>query len=240
MKIRCAIVDDEELARKLLEQYVLKIPQMELAGTYKSPLLLMEELSRGGIDLLFLDIQMPDITGTDFLRSLKEKPAVIFTTAYPEHALEGYELDVLDYLVKPIPFERFFRSVQKVSSFLKQPAAKQPPQPVQKEVAARDFLAVNADHKIYKIRYSEILYIEGLREYVSYYTTDGQRIIALESLKRLEEALPASGFMRIHKSYIIPLDKVKVVEGNMVHIADKKLPIGASYREDVLKKLFEK
>lgn len=239
MKIRCAIVDDEELARKLLEQYVLKIPQLELTGTYKSPLLLMEDLNRGNVDLLFLDIQMPDITGTDFLRSLNQKPAVIFTTAYPEHALEGYELDVLDYLLKPISFERFFRSVQKAVSFLK-PAPKPEKQEDPAPPPVKDFLAVNADHKIYKIRFDEILYIEGLREYVSYYTTEGQRIIALESLKKLEELLPASKFMRIHKSYIIPLDKVKVVEGNMVHIADKKLPIGASYREEVLKKLFEK
>lgn len=239
MKIRCAIVDDEELARKLLEQYILKVPQLELVGTYKSPLLLMEELRKGTIDLLLLDIQMPDITGTEFLRSLQHKPAVIFTTAYPEHALEGYELDVLDYLLKPISFERFFRSVQKAISYLR-PVERPEKEEIKATGLVKDFLAVNADHKIYKIRFNDILYIEGLREYVSYYTTEGQRIIALESLKKLEELLPANKFMRIHKSYIIPLDKVKVVEGNMVHVADKKLPIGASYREEVLKKLFER
>ncbi len=236
MKIRCAVVDDEGWPEGCWSNTLPKCRKLELVSSFKSPLLLMEELRKGNIDLLFLDIQMSDISGIDFLRSLRHKPAVVLTTAYSEHALEGYELDVLDYLLKPFSFERFFQSVQKVQANLR-PAAP----PVEQEIppaAQKNFIAVHADHKIYKLRYEEILYIEGLREYVSYYTQDGQRIIALESLKKLEEILPATQFIRIHKSYIVAIDKVKVVEGNLLHIAGKKLPIGASYRETAMQKLF--
>lgn len=227
--IRCAIIDDEELARLLLEQYVRKVPQLELCGCYKSPLEFLDLMKQNPVDLLFLDIQMPDITGIEFLKSLPQKPIVVFTTAYPEYALEGYELDVADYLVKPFSFERFLHSVQKVSQHIK---------PVGDNRQIKDFISINAGHKVFRIEFSNILFVEGLREYVSWYTEDGQRIVSLESLKSLEESiLPPDRFLRVHKSFIVNINKVKIIESNSLQIGDKKIPIGASYKEKVLKAL---
>ncbi|MEQ9377047.1 MAG: response regulator transcription factor [Imperialibacter sp.] len=230
-KIRCIIVDDEELARALIKEYVSKIPSLELVGTYKNPLEALEVLRAEQIDLMFLDIQMPELTGIQFLKSLEKKPVVIFTTAYPEYALEGYELDVVDYLVKPVSIERFLHGVNKATKIFhnKTDNSGTTNQP--------DFIVVHADHKIYRLLLADILYIEGLREYVSYFTSDGKRIIALESLKKLEEILPSHMFMRVHKSYIVPINRVRVIEGNMVMIEKKGIPIGASYKEATLKAL---
>ncbi|CAD5282517.1 MULTISPECIES: LytTR family DNA-binding domain-containing protein [unclassified Imperialibacter] len=230
-KIRCIIVDDEELARALIKEYVSKIPSLELVGTYKNPLEALGVLRAEQIDLMFLDIQMPELTGIQFLKSLEKKPVVIFTTAYPEYALEGYELDVVDYLVKPVSIERFLHGVNKATKILhnKTDNSGTTNQP--------DFIVVHADHKIYRLLLADILYIEGLREYVSYFTSDGKRIIALESLKKLEEILPPNMFMRVHKSYIVPINRVRVIEGNMVMVEKKGIPIGASYKEATLKAL---
>lgn len=226
--IKCAIVDDEELARTLLTEYVQRIPQLELIGRYKNPLELLKEDRIAEIDLLFLDIQMPTLTGIEFLKGLKNKPTVIFTTAYPDYALEGYQLDVADYLVKPISFERFLYSVQKVSPQITGQGD---------TVKSHPFISISSGHKIFRIQPEHILYIEGLKEYVSYYTEDGQRIVALESLKKLSETLPQHQFVRIHKSYIVNIAKVKVVEGNQVQIGNKRIPIGASYKEAAMKLL---
>lgn len=224
--IKCAIVDDEELARTLLTGYIQRIPQLELVGQFKNPLELLKHEKIAQVDLLFLDIQMPTLTGIEFLKGLKNKPTVIFTTAYPDYALEGYQLDVADYLVKPISFERFLYSVQKVT----------PQITIQGNTSkSSPFISINSGHKIYRIKPDNILYIEGLKEYVSYYTEDGQRIVALESLKKLSETLPSDQFVRIHKSYIINITKVKVVEGNQVQIGNKKIPVGASYKEAAMK-----
>jgi len=232
MKYRCIVVDDEQLARKLLEEYINKVPHLELVAQCKTPLEAMEVLQEGGVDLMFLDIQMPELTGIEFLKTLHDKPAVIFTTAYSEYALEGYQLDVIDYLVKPFDFERFIRAVNKAIDLirLKQGAGGS-------SSNREEFLTVHADYKIYKLKLEDIEYIEGLKEYVSYFTKD-KRIIALESLKRLEEVLPGDRFMRIHRSYIVPLQKIKSVEGNQVDIGSKKIPIGRSYKDAVMKKIF--
>ena len=227
MKIKCALIDDEELARALLEQFISKVPQLELVGQYKNPLEFLDLSNENKVDLLFLDIQMPEITGTEFLKSLREKPVVVFTTAYPEYALEGYQLDVADYLVKPFSLDRFLHSVQKVSQLINQ-----------RQAPVSDLLVINAGHKTFRVNTHDILYIEGLREYVSYYTSDGQRIVALESLKKLEEEiLPKDKFIRVHKSYIININRAKVIEGNTISIGDKKIPIGASYKEATIKRL---
>lgn len=228
MKLRCAVIDDEELSRLLMAQYIGKVPQLELVGAYKSPLEFLNILQGNPVDVLFLDIQMPELTGIEFLRSLSQKPVVVFTTAYPEYALEGYELDVADYLVKPFSFERFLHSVQKASALLRTPDA---------NATLKTHMIINAGHKTFRIEWNDILYVEGLREYVSYYTSDGQRIIALESLKNLEESLPADRFMRVHKSYIVNINKVKMMEGNTLLIHDKKIPVGASYKDEVVRKI---
>ncbi len=234
MSIKCMIVDDEQLARTLLEEYIKKLPQLELAAVCKNPLEAMDVLRHEEVDLMFLDIQMPELTGVEFLKAMHVKPVVIFTTAYSEYALEGYQLDVIDYLVKPFSFERFVKAVNKASELirLKKLGESEPPAKVKD-----DFIVVHADHKIYKIKLKDIKYIEGLKEYVSYFTEE-KRIIALESLKKLEEILPADRFMRVHRSYIVPVDRIKTMEGNQLEIGGKMIPVGRSYREEVLKKIF--
>jgi DNA-binding LytR/AlgR family response regulator len=229
MNYRCIIVDDEKLARTLLEGYISKFPHLELVAQCRNPVEAMDVLQSERIDIMLLDIQMPELTGVEFLKTLKSKPEVIFTTAYSEYAVEGYQLDVSDYLLKPISFERFVQAMNKTIDKI-----------VLKRGVSRkdeDFIAVHADYKIYKLRLSDIEYIEGLKEYVSYFTKD-KRIIALESLKRLEDILPEDRFVRIHRSYIVPLEKIRAVEGNQVEIGNKKLPIGRSYKDRVMAKEF--
>ena len=243
MTTKCIIVDDEELARQLLEGYINKIPFLELAASCKNSLEAMQVLQQEQIDLMFLDIQMPELTGIEFLQTLQKKPVVIFTTAYKEYALEGYELDVIDYMLKPISFERFLQGVNKALEYLKlkkgarqqSPANDKPEAGFQKE--KDDFIILKADHKFHKVFHHDILYIEGLKEYVTFYTTD-KKIIVLESLKKLEETLPSTKFMRIHKSYLINTGKVKTLYGNQVLIGEKYLPIGKSYAEEVKGRLF--
>ncbi len=235
-KIRCLIIDDEELARTLLENYTARLPYLEVVGSCKDPVEAIQLLQSQEADLLFLDIQMPGLTGVEFLRTLKTKPLVIFTTAYAEYALEGYALDVIDYLLKPFSFERFVKAVNKAADLLQLKAAKAQPS-AEKQSPENDFLLVRSEHKIHRLKLEDILYIESMREYVAYYTPQG-RILSLNSLKSLEEQLPSSQFIRIHKSYIVAIDKIETLEGNRVHIGKAKLPIGANYKEEVLNKVF--
>ncbi|NJN26237.1 MAG: response regulator transcription factor [Cyclobacteriaceae bacterium] len=235
MKYSCLIVDDEQLARLLMQDYVSKVPHLELRGLCKNPLEAMAVLQSETIDIMFLDIQMPELTGVEFLRTLKTKPAIIFTTAYSEYALEGYQLDVTDYLVKPFPFERFAKAVNKAIEVIDlKNAAKT--HDLNKGKASETIL-LHADHKIYKIRLDDINYIEGLKEYVSYFTRD-KRIIVLQSLKTIEETLPSDRFIRVHRSYIVPIDKIKTLDGNQVQIGDKFIPIGRSYKDEVMRRVF--
>ncbi len=238
--IRCLVVDDEELARTLLENYIGRLPHLELAGKCKDPLEAMQVLQSEPVDLLFLDIQMPGLTGVEFLRTLKSKPIVIFTTAYPDYALEGYSLDVTDYLLKPFSFERFVQAVNKASELLRLKNGKPSLSSAESQAATngKDFILVKSEHKIHRIKYDDILFIESMREYVAYYTPNG-RILSLGSLKGLEEELPADRFIRTHKSYIVAMDKIATLEGNLLHIEKHKLPIGASYRDEVLGRIFK-
>lgn len=232
MKLNCLIVDDEHLARKLLEDYVSKLPTLNLVGTAKNAMEAMQLIQENQIDLMFLDIQMPDLTGLDLLKSMSIKPAVILTTAYSEYALQGYELDVVDYLLKPIGFERFMQAVNKACKLLQLKNSK-PSEP-----AEIDHLLVKADHKLVRIKLEDILYIEGLREYVSIFTKE-KRVITLESMKNLEDILPPKKFLRTHRSYIVSLDKTDAINGNCVEIKGKLLPIGKTYRDEVLKRFSE-
>lgn len=226
-KVRCAIVDDEQPARELLVNFAARIPTLEVVGMFKSPLEVIPLIHEQKIDLLFLDIQMPDISGVDFLKSIRNVPEVIFTTAYSEYALEGYDLDVRDYLLKPFSFDRFLKAYQKVYDHSLQ---KDNPR------TSDEFLNINADHRIYRVRFDDILYIEGMREYVAFHTRDGNRIIALQSMKMLEETLPPD-FIRTHRSYIVRLDRVKFLEGNTLKLHDREIPVGASYKDKVLESL---
>ena len=224
MSLRCLIVDDEELARRLVRSYCDRLPQLEVAGEAADPIAALPRLHEGSIDLLFLDIQMPGMTGLELLRSLRRPPAVILTTAYSDYALEGYDLDVVDYLLKPFGFDRFVRAVGRAEEH-RDPAPE------------ATYQLVKADYKVYRIAYADIVYLESMREYVAYHTRDGKRILSLAALKQLEEELP-DNFLRVHKSYIVARGKVTALEGNQLRLGDKLIPIGGSYREQVRRTLF--
>lgn len=234
MKAKCLIVDDERPARELLESYIEKIPELEIVGSYKNPLEAIHIIQSKNVDILFLDIQMPEIKGTQLLNSITNKPIVIFTTAYQEYALESYEMDVLDYMVKPISFERFYKGVRKA---LKQISLANNTSLIENVTPKiNDFIILKADYKIYRIQYNDIFYIEGLKEYVTFYTKN-QKIIVYESLKQLEISLP-SNFIRVHKSYIVNKNSVHALSGNQLEINSVKIPLGQSYKDSVKAELF--
>lgn len=234
--MKCIVVDDEALARKLLEKYISQIPNLELVATCKNPMEAAAVLQKESIDVMFLDIQMPQITGISFLKSLNQKPLVVFTTAYKQYALEGYALDIVDYLLKPFSFERFFQAVNKVSERLQSSSSTIGKQEIT-ENNIKDYILVKSEHRVHRIKFSEIDYIESMQAYVAFHI-NGKRILSLNTMKKLEVQLPKNQFIRIHKSYIAAIDKVELLEGNQVVIGKTKLPIGASYRERVMKGIF--
>ena len=243
-KLRCLILDDEQYARVLLEKYIQKLPALELVGTCKDPLKALSLIQNCSVDLIFLDIQMPELTGIEFLHTLSEKPMVIFTTAFSDYALDGYELDVIDYLLKPIRFERFVKAVNKAIKnilstrppFILPPTEMDSSPKVSREIT-KDYLLVKSEHKLHRIKFDQIYYIKGMKEYVAFNLFSG-RVFSLLSLKSLEAALPDDQFIRIHKSYIVSIEKVNTLEGNQVHIGQEKLPIGSSYKNKVLSQIF--
>ncbi len=238
MKIRCLVIDDEYMARLLLENYIQKLPQLEMAGLCENAIEALSIIKKEKIDVVFLDIQMPHLTGLEFLHTLQHKPLVIFTTAYSEYALEGFRLDAIDYLLKPFSFERFVQAVNKASHYLSfQGNNAESAYSVIAENKETQQLFVKSDGKLIKVRFDEMIYIEGLREYVSIYTADS-RIITLQSLRNLESLLPASRFLRVNKSYIIALDKIQAIIGNQVEIHKKLIPIGATYKEVLMNILY--
>ena len=225
--LQCLIVDDEPLARNLLTEYVSKVPDLNLVEASSSPLAAIEILRRQQIDILFLDIQMPELTGISFLKKKKKKPFVILTTAYSQYALEGYELDVVDYLLKPITFERFLKAVDKVNQRIQAP-----PKLVLQTTAksTEDFVFVKDGTKLVRINLSDILYVEGLKDYVTIHAR-GQKVVTLQRLKALEEQLPADRFIRIHHSYIVAIHAIEAVHKGEVKIGNAVLPISESYRK---------
>jgi two-component system LytT family response regulator len=234
--IRCLIVDDEPLALHILEDYISKIPFLQLVKATTNPIEALTLVQEKLVDLVFLDVQMPELTGIQFLRIANGKAKVILTTAYPEYALEGYELDVIDYLLKPIAFDRFFKSVQKAQGII-QPAS-QPMQPEQVQQKQHDllsdFIFVKTEHKIQKVYLNDILFIEGLKDYISIFTS-AERIITLQNMKKMEDALPEKYFIRVHKSYIVSINKIDSIERSRIFIGDKIIPVGDTYREEFFK-----
>lgn len=223
--IRCLAIDDEKLALDLLEDNIRKVPFLQMAGKVNSAMTAMEILQKEKIDLLFLDIQMPDISGIQFLRSLPEKPMVIFTTAFENYALEGFELDVIDYLLKPFSFERFLKAVNKAREYhsLMEKTGNQP---------EPDFLFVKSDHRLVRVQFDEILYIESLKDYIKIYTGE-KPVITLLSMKSIEEKLPVKEFLRVHRSFIVNVKKIEVIEKKHFLIMNHEIPIGDNYRENV-------
>lgn len=233
--LKCIIVDDEALARQVVRTYLEDLPEYEIIAECKNALEAMNILSSESIDLMFLDINMPKLSGLSFLKTLSNPPLVIITTAYKEYALEGYELDVVDYLNKPFSFERFLKALSKVKDRISKPESSVEKEESRQESHSKiDFVFIKADKKTYKLSFDEILYIEALGDYVKIYTTN-EIIVSYITLKKLEQILPYELFPRIHKSYIISLSKIKSIEGNMVNIENKKITIGASYRKNFFK-----
>lgn len=236
------IVDDEPLARDVLETYLERMPDVNLVATCSNAFEANQALKDNQVDLMFLDIQMPQLTGMDFLRTLQNPPMVIFTTAYSEYAIEGFELDALDYLLKPISFDRFVKAVNRakeqknLQGGSSESAVNANTSGADTEENEEDFIFVKADKKLIKVNYDDILYIEGLKDYVIIRCNDS-RVITLQTMKSLEVRLPSKIFKRIHRSYIINMSKVEAVMGNMIEItekgAKKHLPIGKNYREEL-------
>lgn len=233
--INAIIVDDEPLALDVLETYIEKLSDVHLVQRCTNAFEANEALKNHDVDLMFLDIQMPQLTGIDFLKTLADPPLVIFTTAYSNYAIEGFELNATDYLLKPISLERFMKSVNKA---VDQIELKRKETAMHVEInEAEDFIFVKADKKFVKVNFSEVLYIEGLKDYVIIRTEKG-RVITLQTMKSLEDKLPSKIFRRIHRSYIVNIGKVEAILGNMVEVIEKgqpkHLPIGKNYRDELL------
>ncbi len=229
MNITCLIVDDEPLARNLLKEYVSKVPYLDLKGTCSNALEAIDFLRQQSVDMMFLDIQMPDLTGISFLKALQKKPIVVFTTAYSEYALESYDLDVVDYLLKPVTFERFMRAVDKVNQRMAS-GNTSPSNEKLPPTESSDFIFVKDGTKLVKVKWEDILYIEGLKDYVTIHTPD-QKIITLQRLKVLETQLPADKFIRIHNSFIVAVSAINVIYKNEVQVGKATLPISDSYKK---------
>ncbi len=247
MKYNVLIVDDEFLARKLLAGYIEKMEEVEVVGSCANAFEAFAKIKETRVDILLLDIHMPELSGMEFAKTCSEIPAIIFTTAYSEYAIDSYELNATDYLLKPIALPRFMQAMEKAIERVRQrrsinghdgeksPAPTAPDKKTT-EPGLNDFIVVKADYKLYKINYEDLLYIEGQHEYVSFYTT-GKRITALYSLKSLEETLPADRFIRVHKSYIVSLKNIQEIEQMSLTVAGRKIPIGGSYKEALISRL---
>lgn len=232
---RCIAVDDEPHALELLGLYINKMSELNLVHSTTSPLDAVQWLKSNAVDLIFLDIQMNDLTGLQLLSVLNPTVPVILTTAYSEYALESYEYKITDYLLKPYSFDRFYKAVQKAIDQIQSPDLSSASQ-VMIEKATPPFLFVKGDakNKYHRIKVDEIKYIEGVRNYVHIICID-QKVLTLQNLKTIEESLPTKQFVRAHKSYIVNLDHVDLVEGNSFKIGDQRIPIGRNYKERVLK-----
>jgi DNA-binding LytR/AlgR family response regulator len=235
MKTKCLIVDDEPLARDLIRGHVEKLENFEVIAECSDAMKALNVLREKQVDLMFMDIQMPQITGIEFLKTLKHPPKVIITTAYREYALEGFELDVVDYLLKPITFERFLKSVNKFYQ-MNQDDVQVVTSVVTDKLPEESFIYVKENKKVVKVYLSEIKYIEGLSEYVQLFT-DKRKIITKTSMAQMEEKLPAENFLRIHKSFIVSIGKIEAFTANTIEIQGKELPIGRSFKNAVLSAL---
>ncbi len=235
--IRCVIVDDKPLAIDILAEYVSKIPFLQLAYSSCNPLEALEYLRTNDADLIFLDIQMPELTGIQFMKILQGKCKVILTTAYSKYAMEGYEHDVIDYLLKPVSFERFYKAVEKARRVIMQPisAPVLPAKANVEEVTGED-LFIKSEYKIQRIPLNNILFIEAKQNYIAVATHDKQ-ILSLQNIKAIEDKLPKHKFIRVHKSYIVAVNKIDVIEKSSIQIGKNIIPIGDAYRDTFFSKI---
>ena len=236
--MKCIIIDDEPLAVDLLKDFVGKVESLELITTFNNAIDAISAINKMEVDLIFLDIEMPHFTGIDFVKAINSKTLIIFTTAYSNYAVEGFEFGAVDYLVKPVPFNRFLKSVVRAQHLLS------PVETVQNTIPnivsveeSNNFMFVRAEYENIKINYVDILFVEGLKDYVKIYTTDGKYILTLMSLIKLENSLSSKGFSRIHRSYIVNLVHIKSIQKNKVLITDRRLPISESYKTTFFSKI---
>jgi DNA-binding LytR/AlgR family response regulator len=227
MKLRTIAIDDEPLALRLVSDYVSKTPFLELVGAFDNPLDAVDFLSNNGADLIFVDIQMPDLTGIEFARSLESAPKIIFTTAYEKYALEGFKLNAIDYLLKPFSYEEFLKAAQKAR---KQTELENGiPQSIE---ANNQFLFLKSEYKIRRINFNDILYIEGLKDYIKVYTVgEDKPVLSLSSMKALEQKLPEDKFMRVHRSFIVNLERIEVIERSRIIFGKTYIPVSDQYKD---------
>ena len=236
MKINCIAVDDEPPALMQMEDFISKVPFLNLMSTFDNAMETLEFLKNNEVDLVFLDIEMEGFTGLQLLKIIKQKPKIILTTAYDQYAIQAFDLDVTDYLLKPISFERFVKATEKVYDNIhqeKQHSQLHNPLNIQEE---KTCIFVKTEYRIQRVDFREILYIEGLKEYLIIKTTAG-RVITLQSFKHIEEMLPHSNFIRVHKSWMVAIDKIESIERNHIRIADKLIPVGDTYRKNFMNAL---
>lgn len=231
-RYKCIIIEDEPLAQNILKKYIGDHPSLELVATCADALEAQAILNQQNIHLLFLDINLPKLSGINFIKTLIHPPLVIFTTAYPEFAVEGFELNAVDYLLKPFSFERFLKAVNKAIEKLNTSAQNN-------NAASSDFIFLKADKKNHKVDLESIQYIEAIGDYMKVITDSGQLIVN-ETMKKMQEELPATQFIRVHKGFIISRNRIKFIEGNYVQVADKSIPIGATYRNELLASIEKK
>ena len=226
MTISCAIIDDEPLAAGLLESYARKTPYLQFVGTYNSAILAMKDLRDNPVQLLFLDIQMPELSGVEFAKILPKDTRVIFTTAFPQYAVEGYKVNALDYLLKPISYEDFLKSTDKALEWFSI---------IQRQDAYRRdrFMFVKTDYKLQRVNLDDILFIEGLKDYVRFYLKNGEKVMSLMSMKKLEEYLPRPEFLRTHRSYIVHMTETPLVDRFRIVFGENYIPVSENYKDDV-------
>jgi DNA-binding LytR/AlgR family response regulator len=226
MTISCAIIDDEPLAAGLLESYARKTPYLQLIGSYNSAILAMKDLRDNPVQLLFLDIQMPELSGIEFAKILPKDTRVIFTTAFPQYAVEGYKVNALDYLLKPISYEDFLKSTDKALEWFSV---------IQRQDAYRRdrFMFVKTDYKLQRVNLDDILFIEGLKDYVRFYLKNGEKVMSLMSMKKLEEYLPKPEFLRTHRSYIVHMTETPLVDRFRIVFGENYIPVSENYKDDV-------
>jgi DNA-binding LytR/AlgR family response regulator len=234
MSVSCIIVDDEPLAREVLEKYIAGCPLVRLEASCRSAFQAMEVLDRTPVGIVFLDINMPKLSGLSMIRSLDRTPEIIFTTAYPEFAVEGFELDAADYLVKPFSFERFLKAVNKAVKRIENRGISG-----QSPADQKKFLMVKSDGKIYPLEHSSVCFLEAMGDYVRIHTDTGV-ITTYDTLKNMEENLPGDHFLRVHRSYIVALEKIRFLEGNRLRVKESDIPVGQSYREKLIHRMQER
>jgi DNA-binding LytR/AlgR family response regulator len=230
MTINCLIIDDEPMARKLLQEYIEETDFLELAGIAENPVKAMGLIKELDIDLIFLDVNMPKMNGMEFMRSSTNLPMVIMTTAYGQYALEGFEMAVIDYLVKPFSLERFLKATQKA---LDLKTLKDKASPAN---TSTDHFYVKCNGKVTRVNYDELLYIEGMSNYITLYTTTGKLVVYL-TMKGILEKLPSKNFVQVHKSTVINLDKINSIDGNMIYMGEHKVTIGANFSDEAMKRI---